>query len=302
MKNLQQILRVALHNQGRPTADCFQAAPQHHAQPTTCGSTSNWLDASESRIEKVILAEPAGVPQLPYLDSAKNGGIRAPRDTSNWIDYRAELETSRKISNVRQSKVIGADYSHTGAGMLPTESTLESSASLLLDWAAGVTELRSQPDPIEYQLFGKTRKTTPDFSSTINESRYVIEVKPLKKAARPILEAKFRAAALAAAAQQRHYCVITERLICREPRLQNISAMRSFAMYPLRSAEVDRLSALIPSDTFGITLARLKELVARDWELMKPVLGSMIYWHRIQIAWDEPLCGETVLRMRGVFA
>ncbi len=300
MKNLQQILMVASYNQGRPTDDRFQAAPQHHAQPTTCGSTSNWLDASESRIEKVILAEPVGIPQLPYLDSAKNGSIRAPRDTSDWIDYGAELETSRRISNVRQSKVIGSDYSHTAGGMLPTESTLESRASMLLDWAPGVTDLRSQPDPIEYQLFGKTRRTTPDFSSTIDESRYLIEVKPLVKAVRPILEAKFRAAALAATAQQRIYCVITERLICRQPRLHNISTMRSFAMYPLRSAEMDRLSALIPGGTFGITLGRLKELVAGDWELMKPVLGAMIYWHRIQIAWDEPLCGETVLRMRGV--
>ena len=57
---------------------------------------------------------------------------------------------------------------------------------------------------------------------------------------------------------------------------------------------------MIPDDTLGITLGRLRELLARDWELMKPALGAMIYWHRIQISWNEPLSGETVLRMRGV--
>lgn len=252
-------------------------------EPTPLDNRPPWLQESEREIAELLsTSAPSSSTKAPTL-LRPEGMIRGPHSTINWKDVSAVSESSRKITNSGQMKVIGFVHSFTTGSLIPVESVLEAEATILFDHAPAVKHLQSQPCRLPYKLFGTSRHTTPDLLVEAGSRKLYVEVKPYRIASRPESIAKYEAIAIGAATQQARYYVITERTIRAQPRLQQVRALRRHALHPIALDKAEALLRQIPHMPDHIELGALKSLTGSRCIELQAVLAALAYWDRVRI-------------------
>lgn len=246
--------------------------------PLPPGDDLDWLNASEAAVEVLLANRQRAASKSPRF-ARHDGRVDGPVSTDFWSDESGRVATSRKITNVRSSKVIGFTHSFSMAAALPNESTLEAEAERLFDWAPPNESVHPQPSRIDYSLDGRLHSSTPDLLVVTRAERYLVEIKPLAKALGPLAMRRFQAIRQGAAAQQLHYFVVTERLVCAEPRRTTIAKLRRYALHPVDRLDVIKILTQVPDAPAAISLGELKARLGADADRLGPTVGSLIYWH-----------------------
>ncbi|WP_370307312.1 hypothetical protein [Sinimarinibacterium flocculans] len=292
MRDYSRLLRIKTLTGGRMS---FRPPPRQGATfgPDVC--PGSWLNQSEATLDELLGQIPACSTKGPRF-TGSNSSVRGPASIEHWSSRGAEAKTSRIVGNTRQTKVIGAAYSHTAAAMLPTESVLEADCAVLLDWAAGVTRLRTQPMRLRYRDTA-VRHTTPDFGCDLHGAPYLIEVKPLSKA-RQINPDQLLAITMAAVGAGARYAMLTERAIRRQPRLANIQRMRRYGGFPVTAEDIQCVLRAVPEAPSVIKITELERRLGKRWTRLRSTALALIYWHWLLVDWHVPLGPESILQRR----
>lgn len=257
----------------------------------------DWLNQSEFALERLLADCELAASKTPRFLSY-DGRVNGPASTEFWSNESGRVATSRKITNVRSTKVIGFTHSFSMGASLANESTLEAEAERLFDWASSTVSVHPQPPRIKYTFDGVLHSTTPDLLVVTANGRYLVEVKPLKKALEPMAIRRFEAIQQGAAALQLSYFVATERILCADPRRSNIMKLRRHALYPVDRLEAARILTLVPDAPASTTLGELHAALGDDADRLVPTLGSLIYWHVVRVNINAPLDDATLLWKR----
>lgn len=111
--------------------------------------------------------------------------------------------------------------------MIGWESILERDAIYLFEFSPGVVSYRGQPELVYYPDGTELRKYYPDFEITTTGRISVhIEIKPSGKLLQQKYANKYRAIAAHYQFQERHYQILTEREIQREPLFSNLKNLK----------------------------------------------------------------------------
>lgn len=113
--------------------------------------------------------------------------------------------------------------------MIGWESIQERNAIYLFEFSPGVASYRGQPELIYYADGTEFRKYYPDFEITTTGGISVqIEVKPSSKLLQKKYADKYRAIAAHYQSLGRHYQILTEKEIQREPLFSNLKKLKRY--------------------------------------------------------------------------
>lgn len=113
----------------------------------------------------------------------------------------------------------------TARRMIHCESELERDGVLLLDAAPFVTDIAEQPAKISVVGDGVDYVHFPDTLVAYHQRKVFVEFKESVEANRPEIGARSRVMRTALAARGFGYCVLTEDVIRRQPRLDNVKQL-----------------------------------------------------------------------------
>jgi len=135
--------------------------------------------------------------------------------------------SSRNVVNRSGRGFRGYFPSRKMKEMIGWESILERNAIYLFEFSPGVVSYRGQPELVYYADGTEFRKYYPDFEITTTGGISVhIEVKPSSKLLQKRYADKYRAIAAHYQSLGRHYQILTEKEIQREPLFSNLKKLK----------------------------------------------------------------------------
>jgi hypothetical protein len=137
--------------------------------------------------------------------------------------------------------------------MIYCESPLERDLACLLELDPDVLAFQEQPVRLEYVLDGTPHWHVPDFAIRRSASRELVEVKPSRKAADPVIAARTAALVHSLAPEGIRYLVLDEASIRAQPRLKNIKLLLRYRGTDL--PESAREAAIDAVHREGLTLS-----------------------------------------------
>lgn len=135
--------------------------------------------------------------------------------------------SSRNVVNRSGRGFRGYFPSRKMKEMIPWESILERNAIYLFEFSPGVVSYCGQPELVYYPDGTEFRKHYPDFEiTTVGGISVHIEIKPSSKLLLKELADKYRAIAAHYLSLGRHYQILTEEEIQREPLFSNLKKLK----------------------------------------------------------------------------
>ena len=162
---------------------------------------------------------------------------------------------ARKVITRSTSKVIGLFNSLKNRALVPWESSLEFDCLRLLETDNSVALFAAQPEVLDYELEGRSRRYYPDFRVEHHNGRTeIIEVKFEADLADPEQQARFAIIAEAYKKRGIDFRFMTERDIRPEPLRANVRLMleaRTLNPSPQLKLDVANAFARKPPRTLG---------------------------------------------------
>lgn len=190
------------------------------------------------------------------------------------------------------TKVIGKFPSLKTGKTVWWESQIERDFIYLAEFDTDVLTYREQPLRINYTLNGKRHIFTPDFLVERNGERQVVEVKPEEEASKPENIALFRVLIPIVREEGYRFVVVTDRVIRKRPRLDNIKFLWRYSRVPLdpqhfiycrelmlRRENVRLADAFAFFESKGATRATVYGLLYRgalEVDLMQPMSADVL--------------------------
>lgn len=204
-------------------------------------------------------------------------------------------QASRKIDNTRSTKVISDFYSYKSALHARCESQLELQAATIFDWSLEVIRFKNQPERLYYELAGSIHHTTPDFVLWLASSNLpvLIEIKPISKAADPLIIEKSHAVAKAALRAGYEYGYIFSDVLEDSPALANIKLLRRSASVKVDTAF--EMAICNATRSRATTLGELKEYL-QGHSRMLAQLHCLMYWGLLDFDVFKPLNDSVLVR------
>lgn len=204
-------------------------------------------------------------------------------------------QASRAIDNTRSTKVISDFYSYKSALHARCESQLELQAATIFDWSLEVIRFKNQPERLPYELAGSVRYTTPDFVLWLASSKLpvLIEIKPVSKAADPLIIERSHAVEKAALKAGYEYGYIFSDVLEDSPALANIKLLRRSASVKVDTAL--EMAICNATRSGATTLGQLKEHL-QGHSRMLAQLHCLMYWGLLDFDVLKPLNDGVLVR------
>lgn len=172
--------------------------------------------------------------------------------------------------------------------MVAWESPLERDAILLFEYSPGVASYEEQPELILYPDGDEVRRYFPDFEITTTSGiKLHIEVKNSRKLSIPKTAAKYRTIAAHYQSEGRHYRILTEREIRREPLFSNLKRLIQYHHSgELLDTALDHVTRKLRNGTLQMSALELDtpsiwRLLAHGHlrcDLKSPIKASSLMW------------------------
>ncbi len=177
------------------------------------------------------------------------------------------------------------------------ESLLEKDFMYLLDYDGDVSYWHEQPLRIRFSHGGKVHRYTPDLEVHRGAKKQLVEVKPKVKVESGKWEILFRAASSICKQEGYEFLVVTDEIIRKQPRLENVKLLWKYARMPVLPQH-----QLICNQFFQsrkgelVTLSELIQLFKlRD--LPPQTVYSLLFWRALDCDLMQPLdqCSQIIL-------
>ena len=272
------------HKSSAPTTSTAPSAPQRitHSDP-------------DYRFDPERLFLRVTKPESPTDVAAIKGVIRGPLGgDALWNDRSPVLPMSREVRCFGgSSNMVGSIGSLKMAAMLGTESGRETDLIRLLDWAPNVKKIETQGEPVEYRLFGRRRRTTPDCVVDLHVGRrHLLEVKPIDKAQSAEFLIKAHAITTACARRGVIYGVLTELFIRQQPRLQNIKLLRRYRTNAISKWDWELIATALASGALTIDALTAKVRTSRE-QIYAAIYRNLL----VADLAEAPLTGMTLVTL-----
>jgi hypothetical protein len=177
------------------------------------------------------------------------------------------------------------------------ESLLERDYMYLLDYEGDVSYWHEQPLRIRFSHGGKVHRYTPDLEVHRSEKKQLVEVKPKVLVESGKWDILFRAASSICKQEGYEFLVVTDEIIRKQPRLENVKLLWKYARTPVLPQH-----QLICNQFFQsrkgelVTLSDLVQLFKRK-HLPPQTLYSLLFWGALDFDLMQPLdlCSQIVL-------
>lgn len=199
-----------------------------------------------------------------------------------------------------RGKNVGKFFSVKMNTMLWFESLLEEALMYLLDFDPSVKRFKEQPCRIRYILNGKIRRYTPDILVERADEKQIIEVKPKKKVVTEKYDLLFRIILPICEAGGYKFKVFTEEMIMRQPMLNNIKALWSYARTPLHPQHQVYSREFLQENPV-LSLGEVFESFQQK-NIPKQVVYALLFWGVMDFNLNEPLSLNSHVYLPGVAA
>lgn len=202
----------------------------------------------------------------------------------------------RKINNKGNLKRIGKFPSIKVGSQVWFESPLERDYIHLLEADSAVIFYEAQSIRINYTLDGRKHFYTPDFFVKRSNGIKIIEVKPESKVSKESNQFIFQIAYRVCCDKGWEFLVVTDTLIRRQPKLDNLKSLWKYARIPINSHKYQLYCQEFFQARSEIALGMLFDLFALKG-VSKEVVYGLLYWGIIEIDLMQPLNKESVIRL-----
>lgn len=154
------------------------------------------------------------------------------------MESEEEMERQKESSNSagkKPQRYLNKFPSLKLNAIVVTRSPVENDYVFLLETDNGVIRYRSQPGPIFFSFESKRHRYTPDFLVFRRTKIQLIEVKPEGRLAESWNSVLFEMASRACRERECEFIVITDKMIRRQPRLDNLKLLYKYARTSLDS-------------------------------------------------------------------
>jgi hypothetical protein len=135
----------------------------------------------------------------------------------------------RKIPRYGAQKNIGKFTSVKTGRVAWYEALTERDYMYLLDFDPGVSDWHEQPLQMRFSHGGKTHRYTPDLEVHRNGKKQLVEVKPKHQVESGKWDFLFRTATSICEQESYEYIVVTDEVIRKQPRLENVKRLWKYA-------------------------------------------------------------------------
>ncbi len=177
------------------------------------------------------------------------------------------------------------------------ESLLEKDFMYLLDYDRDVSYWHEQPLRIRFSHGGKVHRYTPDLEVHKGGKKQLIEVKPRHQVDSGKWNVLFRAASSICEEEGYQFLVVTDEIIRKQPRLENIKLLWKYARTPVLPQHQLICNQFFQSQKDElVTLGDLVQLFTRK-HLPTQTLYSLLFWGALDFDVMQPLdqCSPIVL-------
>lgn len=192
-------------------------------------------------------------------------------------------------------KNLGKFFSVKMNVVLWFESLLEMSLMYLLDFDPDVKSFKEQPCHIRYMHDGRKRSYTPDLLVLRGDQKQLVEVKPAKKAAAEKSQQLFHAVSPICERAGFNFTVMTDEVILRQPRLDNVKALWRYARTPLHTQH-----QIYCEEFFrGRCSANLAEVFGFFASKGAPpqVVYALLFWGALDFDLTQPLNPDSLVHL-----
>lgn len=197
------------------------------------------------------------------LESLVTTDPAPPQDDDHYLP-RVELAPSDKSTSVRRMTRGGTRFRWKYPFLRLNRSAFAESVHELnlyrcLDACTVVSNVMEQPFWIHYELDGEQRKHVPDAVVAYDHRQVIFEVKERHKAESPEVVHRTHALTPALARLGYVYRVITEEIINRQPRLDNVEWLLRRGRFPVPIATKTEILRSVASQASPCTWADLRD-------------------------------------------
>lgn len=158
------------------------------------------------------------------------------------------------------------------------EALTERDYMYLLDFDLGVSYWHEQPLRIRFTRGGKTHRYTPDFEVLRTSKKQLVEVKPKHQVDSGKWDLLFRTATSLCEQEGYEYIVVTDEVIRRQPKLENVKRLWKYARTVVLPQHQILCNQFFQSRKNAlVTLGDLIQLFKRE-SVPTQVLYSLLFW------------------------
>lgn len=203
----------------------------------------------------------------------------------------------RKIPRFGAQKNIGKFSSVKTGRVAWYESLLERDYMYLLDFDLDVTYWHEQPLKIRFNYGGKTHRYTPDLEVHRDYKKQLVEVKSKKQVDSGKWDVLFRAAASVCEQEGHEYVVVTDEMIRKQPRLENVKKLWKYARTPIHSQHQILCNQFFRKrQAVQVELGDLFHLF-KTKRVPVQVVYALLFWGALDFDLMQSLGGASMIRL-----
>lgn len=195
----------------------------------------------------------------------------------------------RRIPRYGAQKNIGKFSSVKTGRVAWYESLLERDYMYLLDFDPYVTFWHEQPLRIRFTHGGKTHRYTPDLEVHRDSKKQIVEVKSKQQVESGKWDLLFRTASSICEQEGYEYIVITDEVIRKQPKLENIKKLWKYARTPVLPQHQILCSEFFRKKEVGqVELGDLLQLFKTN-SVPTSCLYALLFWGALDFDLMQPL-------------
>lgn len=172
------------------------------------------------------------------------------------------------------------------------ESTIECDYCYELDFSLDVLKYEEQPFTIDYQVDGKKRRYTPDFSVIESNKIIVVECKPAALITNEENQRRFEVGREWCNERGYEYRIVTDENLRNGSRLENIKTIWRFGRHSVSADVKAKIFAMLYDAQEPLTVEQLaSQLYMDDIKMGMRALYHLAFFHQVAIPLEDSSIG-----------